>query len=64
VVGGYGTRRLELLYADDTDPSVIPADREYKIVPALSGDPTLRCDKLLTSSPVSVQDFDYRFFTQ
>ena len=63
VNSGLGTRMIDLLYFDNTDPSVIPADREYLIEPILTGEDALLCDKLLTTEAVPVGDFEYTFFT-
>lgn len=63
VNSGYGTRRLELLDADDLDPSIIPADRECMIEPILAGGDAVLCDNLLTTSDVPVGDFEHHFFT-
>lgn len=63
VNSGFGTRRLELIYVDTSDPSIIPAGREYMIVPILTGTGALKCDKLLSGSAVPVADFEYHFFT-
>ncbi len=63
VEAGRGTRELTLFYFDNTDPSIIPGPREYRITPLLTGDGALLCDRLLTEDDVPVGDFEYHFFT-
>lgn len=56
-----GTRLLQLLDVDENDPSLIPAGREWLIVPVLTGASALRCDRLLTEDPVPASDFEFTF---
>jgi len=46
-----GTRLLQLLDVDENDPSLIPGGREWLVVPVLTGDNALLCDKLPTEDP-------------
>ncbi len=56
-----GTRLLQLLYVDENDPSLIPEGRAWLVVPVLSGDNAMLCDKLLTEDDVPVADFEFNF---
>lgn len=63
VLAGKGTRKVHLMYFDASEPSYIPAGRDYRVRPMTTGSSTLICDKLLTTSDVPVDYFTYLFYT-